>query len=139
MILCIQGLVFNTELITNNSFDHFSVWPLLKLLLCLLILTLSPTLNFMTLWLMSFMTWFKFFRQSRKISMNRFINSRSIITIIVFIYLSFNKINLPSYPTATYLHYKSITLKHDYCLTISAWGFYKVLFLDQPIIYLVYV
>ena len=45
LILLAQGLVFNTESVTNVSLDQFSVQPLLKILLYLIILALPPTLN----------------------------------------------------------------------------------------------
>ena len=45
LILLVQGLVFNTESVTNVSLDQFSVQPLLKILLYLIILALPPTLN----------------------------------------------------------------------------------------------
>ena len=45
LILYIQRLILNTESITNISLDQFSVQALVKIFLCLLIFTLSPTLN----------------------------------------------------------------------------------------------
>ena len=44
-MLYIQRLAFETELIINISLDHFVVKPLLKILLYLVILTVSLTLN----------------------------------------------------------------------------------------------